>query len=141
MFRIVLATNEIKIDLGATAKLLGPHCTPGALQQNLKKLKRIGREEAAAAAAAAAAGAGMEAASPRKEPGRAKLAASKKPKQRKIIKAEPKEESKEKIKEEVEESQTDDESDLPSPAKRPRKKSALKGNGHGEENGLLPGLC
>lgn len=138
MFRIVLATNEIKIDLGATAKLLGPHCSPGALHQNLKKLKRIGREEAAAAAAAA--GTGMEAASPRKEPGRAKLDASKKPKQRKIIKAEPKEESKEKIKEVVEESQTDDELVLPSPAKRPRTKSALNGNGHGGENGLLPGL-
>lgn len=138
LLRIILATNEIKIDFGATAKLLGPNCTPGAVHQKLKKLRRIGREEATAAAAAA--GTGMEAASPKKKPGRAKIAASKEPKQRKIMKAEPKEESKEKFKELVEESQTDDDSVLPSPAKRPRTKSALHGNGHGAETGLLTGL-
>lgn len=99
------------------AKLLGPNCTPRAVQEQLKKLKKIGLEEAAAAAAAAAAGTGMEAASPRKRPGRAKSAASKEPKQIKIMKAEPKEESKEKIKEEVEENQKIDESVQPSPAK------------------------
>lgn len=98
------------------AKLLGPNCTPRAVQEQLKKLKKIGLGEAAAAAA----GTGMEAASPRKRPGRAKSAASKEPKRREKMKTELKEESKEKIKEEVEESEKDDESVLPSPAKRPR---------------------
>lgn len=102
------------------AKLLGPNCTPRAVQEQLKKLKKSGLEEAAAAAAAV--GTGMEAASPRKRAGRAKSAASKEPKREKIMKAEPKVESKEEIKEDVEDSEKDDESVLPSPAKRPRYK-------------------
>lgn len=116
LLRFILATHEIKIDFRVMAKLLGPNCTPRAVQEKLKKLKKIGLEEAAAA------GNGMEAASPRKRAGRAKSAASKEPKREKIMKAEPKVESKEKITEDVEESEKDDESVLPSPAKRPRYK-------------------
>lgn len=117
------------------AKLLGPNCTPRAVQEQLKKLKKIGLAEAAAAAA----GTGMEAASPRKRPGRAKSAASKEPKRRERIKAEPKE-SKEKIKEEVEGSEEDDESVLPSPAKRARTQSGFDENGHDGRIGLLAEL-
>lgn len=97
------------------AKLLGPNCTPRAVQEQLKKLKKVGLEEAAAAAA----GTGAVAASPRK---RAKRAASKEPKKRNRVKDGAKEESKEKLKGEFEEGDEDNESVLCSPAKRPRAK-------------------
>lgn len=135
-FALSSPRTRLRSILGPRQSCWGPTAPQVLYNQNLKKLKRIGREEAAAAAA----GTGMEALSPRKKPGRVKLAAYKEPKQKKIMKAEPKEESQERIKEVVAECQTDDESVLPSPAKRPRTKSALNGNGHVGENELLPGL-
>lgn len=126
MLRFILASHEIKIDFGVMAKLLGPNCTPRAVQEKLKKLKKIGLEEAAAAAAGtgaeAVAGTGVEAASPRK---RAKPAASKEPTKGKRVKDEPKEESMERFEKEVEEGEKNDEDNesiLCSPAKRPRTK-------------------
>lgn len=113
------------------AKLLGPNCTQRAVQEQLRRLRKIGCEEAAAAGAAAG-------------PGRAKLVyASREPKQRKTTKAETKDGSNEKVKEVVEESEKNDESILPSPAKRPRRvvtQSALDENGHDGEIGFLAGL-
>lgn len=103
------------------AKLLGPNCTPRAVQEQLKKLRKVGLEEAAAAAVAA--GTGVVVASPVKRAKRGKPAASKEPKKgQKVKKDEAKEESKERFKEEVEESGDDNESILGSPAKRPRTK-------------------
>ena len=32
----ILASHEIKIDFGVMAKLLGPNCTPSAVQEHLK---------------------------------------------------------------------------------------------------------
>lgn len=119
MLRFILATNDITIDVGTMAKLLGPNCTQRAVQEQLKKLRKIGCEEAAAAAAAA--GIEMEADSPRKRPGKAKLVAIREPMQRKLKKAEPKEDRNVRIKEVDEESQKDYESVLSSPAKRRRK--------------------
>lgn len=107
------------------AKLLGPNCTPRAVQEQLKKLKKVGLEEAAAAASRT----GVVAASPKK---RSKLSASKGPKKEKLMKADPKEESKEKVEEEDEEGDKDNESVLPSPAKRARR-SDLDEDGHGGE--------
>lgn len=97
------------------AKLLGPNCSPRAVQEQLKKLKKIGLQEAAAAAA----GGGAEAVSPRK---RAKPVASKEPKKGKIVKDDPKEESKERFERKVEEGDEDNELIMSSPAKRPRTK-------------------
>lgn len=97
------------------AKLLGPNCTPRAVQERLKKLRKVGLEEAA--------GTGVVVASPVKRAKRGKPAASKEPKKgQKVKKDEAKEESKERFKEEVEESGDDNESILGSPAKRPRTK-------------------
>lgn len=118
MLRFILASHEIKVDFGVMAKLLGPNCTPRAVQEQLKKLKKVGLEEAAAAA-----GTGVVVASPAKRAKRAKPAASKEPKKgQKVKKDEAKEESKERFKEEVEEGGDDNESILGSPAKRPRTK-------------------
>lgn len=115
MLRFILASHEIKVDFGVIAKLLGPNCTPRAVQEQLRKLRKVGLEEAAAAA-----GTGVVVASPAK---RAKPAASKEPKKgQKVKKEDPKEESKERFKEEVEEGGDDNESILGSPAKRPRTK-------------------
>lgn len=111
MLRSILTTNDIIIDVEIMAKLLGPSCSQRAVQEQPKKLRKIECEEAAAAA-----GLGMEAASPRKRPGRAKLVASREPKQRKTMKAEPKEGRNEKVKVVVEESGKDDESVLLSPS-------------------------
>ena len=112
MLRFILASHEIKVDFGVLAKLLGPNCTPRAVQEKLKKLRKLGLEEAA--------GAGVVVASPAR---RAKPAASKEPKRgQKVKKDDPKEESKETFKEEVEEGGDDNESILCSPAKRPRTK-------------------
>ncbi len=44
----ILASHSIRIDFEAVAAWLGPNCTPRAVQERIKKLKKMGIEQAAA---------------------------------------------------------------------------------------------
>lgn len=46
----ILAVHEIKVDFDAVAALMGPTCTSRAVQEQLKKLKKLATQKASGAA-------------------------------------------------------------------------------------------
>jgi len=45
----ILAVHEVKVDFDAVSALMGPNCTSRAVQEQLKKLKKIATAKASGA--------------------------------------------------------------------------------------------